>query len=132
MPRKNRRRQTRPPTFFLDRNLGTESVPSALRKAGEHVEVHDDHFDHATEDTEWISKYGEKRWIALSRDAQIRTREIERRAVETAKICLFVLVSKNLTGKDMADAFVKALGRIKAAIKKHHPPFHEMYHLGSL
>jgi hypothetical protein len=97
-------------------------VPSALRSVGEKVEIHDDHFSQTTVDVIWINKCGKKGWIALSRDTKIRARELERKAVESSGVYMFILVSKGLSGKEMAASFTKALGKIKAVIKKHRPP----------
>jgi len=101
VPRKKRRRQSPSPTFFVDRSLGAKVVPSSLRSVGEKVEVHDDHFSQTAEDVVWIAKCGKKGWIALTRDTKIRAREIERKAVKSSGVYMFILVSKGLSGKDM-------------------------------
>ncbi len=41
--------------FFIDRSLGKTHVVNALKNIGELVEIHDDHFNQATPDTDWLA-----------------------------------------------------------------------------
>jgi hypothetical protein len=47
------------PVFFVDRSLGKHVVPDALRAAGAHVEVHDDHFAQDALDEVWLPAVGQ-------------------------------------------------------------------------
>ena len=53
------RRRKRPEkiTFFVDRSLGSQIVPNALRQAGATVEIHDDHFSADEEDLVWLQEW---------------------------------------------------------------------------
>ncbi|MBI2922026.1 MAG: hypothetical protein HYY18_13145 [Planctomycetes bacterium] len=101
------------PTFFLDRCLGSIVVAEALRKSGAQVTVHADHFRHDCPDVEWLAAVGPRRWIVLTKDKWIKRRELERKALEEAKVAAFVLAAKDLTGEQIGAAFVASLPRLR-------------------
>ena len=109
--------------FFLDRALGKNKVANALRNAGETVEIHDDHFPKNAFDNDWIPIVAKKGWVILTADLKIRYRKLEMLAVEHSKAKLFVLVSGNLSGDEMASAFVKAIKSIKRIAANQKGPF---------
>jgi predicted nuclease of predicted toxin-antitoxin system len=111
------------PVFFLDRSLGKHIVAEALRAAGQDVHIHDDHFRQDTTDEEWLRQVGQQGWIVLTKDQWIRRRSHERAALMQAGVKAFVLVAGNLSGRDMAEIFVKALPAIQRFISRHEPPF---------
>jgi len=112
-----------PSTFFVDHSLGNKKVAAALRLIGVPVEVHEDHFPINARDEEWILEVGQRGWIVLTKDDRIRYRLVERAALVKAQVAMFTLTSGNLTGEEMAQAFVKALPRIYRFLAKHRPPF---------
>jgi uncharacterized protein with PIN domain len=65
-------------TFFLDRQLGRHKMSGILRIAALNVEIHDDHFEQDAPDEEWLMVAGQKGWIVVTRDEQIRYRESRR------------------------------------------------------
>src|SRR5947207_15847547 len=79
------RRQLKRTTFFLDRSFGGNLILGKLRDAGFKVESHHKRFRHNTPDTEWLAVVGEKKWIALTRDAMIGRRLLELDALLAAK-----------------------------------------------
>jgi PIN like domain len=109
--------------FFIDRSLGKKIVAQALRKIGETVEIHDDHFAPDAKDEDWLAEVGKRGWIVLTKDDRIRYRVTERTALTSSRVRAFVLTSSQLHGAEMAAAFVNALPRIKRLIAKHAPPF---------
>lgn len=109
--------------FFLNENLGTKQVATALRLAGAMVEIHTDHFPPGEEDEDWLPEVGKRGWIVLTKDDKIRYRTPERIALVKAGVALFALASGNLRGEEMAQAFVKALPRMQQFLAKYHPPF---------
>ena len=109
--------------FFIDRSLGRKIVAQALRDVGERVEIHDDHFAPDAKDELWLVEVGSRGWIVLTKDDRIRYRVTERTALAVAKVKAFVLTSTQLQGSEMADAFIKALPRIKRLLAKHRAPF---------
>jgi len=114
---------TEPPTFFVDRCLGSSDVPNALRQAGARVEIHDDHFAQDALDTDWLPIVGAKGWILLTRDKRIRRRELEKQALMSAGIGAFFLSGTEMTGEDMAQAFVAALSEMSHVVEKRVRPF---------
>jgi len=111
------------PIFFSDASLGRRVVPDALRAAGVALVVHDDVFPPGTPDQEWLREAGQNGWIVLTKDKKIRYRDIERRALEEARVGAFVLTGKNLTGDEMGRAFVSAIPRMLRVIRKTTRPF---------
>lgn len=109
--------------FFIDRSVGKKSVAGPLREAGLTVELHDDHFPQDAHDEEWLVEVGRRKWCVVTRDDRIRYRRLEAQAVHNAKVAMFVIVSKNLTGPQTAEVILKALGRIKRFISSHRRPF---------
>jgi predicted nuclease of predicted toxin-antitoxin system len=110
-------------TFFIDRCLGNKLIVETLRAAGVSVEIHDDHFGKNTQDIDWIPEIGRRGWIVLTKDARIGKNQIERLAVANARVRMFVLVSQNLSGADMANIFVTAIPTMEKFIAHNLAPF---------
>lgn len=115
--------QLQPTTFFIDRCLGTKSIVEALREINVAVEIHDDHFKQNSLDVDWLPEIGKRGWIILTKDANIGKSQIERMAVASANIRMFVLASQNLSGLDMADIFVRSIPEMKRFINLNPAPF---------
>ena len=111
------------PVLFLDECLGSTDVPVALRAKGIRVELLHEHFDLATQDTEWLREVGKRGWVVLTKDQRIRRRRVEIDALMAANVAAFVLTSGNLTGAETAAAFVSAWSRIQKALRDHALPF---------
>jgi predicted nuclease of predicted toxin-antitoxin system len=109
--------------FFIDRCLGNKLIVETLRTAGVSVEIHDDHFGKNTQDVDWIPEIGRRGWIILTKDARIGKNQIERLAVADARVRMFVLVSQNLSGADMANIFVTAIPTMENFIAYNLAPF---------
>jgi hypothetical protein len=86
-------------------------VAEALRRSGCSVEIHDQHFHQAAKDTDWLPEVGRRGWVVLTKDRQIRTRQNELIALLSAGVAAFVLTAADLSGPEMASAFVRALHR---------------------
>lgn len=108
--------------YFVDRSLGGQLVADALREAGARVEIHDHHFRQDCLDQEWLTEVGRRGWVVLTKDKRIADRRLERLAVASAEVRMFVLVAGNLTGQDMAAAYVKALPSMQRFARTHQPP----------
>ena len=72
--------------LFLDESLDSDSVATALRAAGAHVERLTDHFAKGTPDEVWLERAGRESWIVLTRDKRIRYRKLERIALKMAGV----------------------------------------------
>ncbi len=115
-------------TFFLDESLDNLTVAAALREAGAQVERSTDHFGKGTRDEVWLAKAGQNGWIVLTRDKRIRYRQLERLALQAAKVRAFVFTGGNVTSKDTGAILVGALDRMTKIARADPGPF--MYHIG--
>lgn len=109
--------------FFVDRSLGGRKVVSALRAVGVTALAHDDRFAPETPDVEWLKAVREEGWVVLSRDKRIRYNPLEKLALANARARAFFLGSSNLTGDEMASAFVAALPKMLRFLDSHTAPF---------
>lgn len=64
-------------------------------------------------DKDWLTSVGRRGWVVLTKDDRIRYRATEWAALKKAGVKTFVLTSGQLQGKEMAEAFIKALPKMK-------------------
>lgn len=98
-------------------------IASALRRAGATVEVHDDLFHQGAADEVWLQAAGEKSWVVLTKDKNIRYHAREKETLIAYGVRAFVLTAKALNADEMATVFVKALPKIARILEKNHGPF---------
>jgi hypothetical protein len=105
-----------PPEFFVDRSLGRQVVPDALREAGVvvHVmaDVYGERIGQGLADEEWLHDAGERGWVVLMKDAKIRYRPAELQVIIDHGLRAFVLTNANLRGAEMAARLLANLPRI--------------------
>jgi len=74
------------PDLFIDRSLGRIQVPGLLRAAGLRLVTLAEHFgtpaDEKVADTTWLAEVGQRGWVALMKDENIRRNRAERMAVK--------------------------------------------------
>jgi PIN like domain len=131
--RRNRRSRTRSstsaasrpklPPIFLDENLAGKRLPEGLRKDGLAVKLLHEEFQRGVLDTDLLPRIGEKGWILLTKDNQIRRRPLEIQAFIAARLRVLVFESAEMTSGEMLDAFRKALPAIGQFVKKRKAPF---------
>jgi predicted nuclease of predicted toxin-antitoxin system len=109
--------------FFIDRCLGSKRIVTALKSSGIAVEIHDDHFAKDAQDVDWLPEVGKQGWVILTKDARIGKNHLERMAVTNAGISMFTLASQNLSGKEMADIFLKSITKMQEFVRTHPAPF---------
>lgn len=110
--------------YFVDRSLGRKIVPGELRRAGARVIVHDERFPIDCPDSTWLSTAGRQGWVVLTSDKRIRYRINECESLLQARVRAFVLTSmKNLSGREIAACFVRALPNMENVLNAHVPPF---------
>ena len=125
--------QPQPTTFFIDRCLGGKCIAEVLRRSGITVEIHDEHFDKGAQDVEWIPQVGQRGWIVLTKDKNISKNHLERLAVASAGVKMFILASQPLSGSEMAEIFLKAIVAMQEFVRKHPAPFiAKIYRNGSI
>ena len=116
--------QLEPLVFFIDRCLGRNIIPGALRRAGAEVRIHDEFFQPNAKDEVWLAEAGRQGWIVLTKDTRIRYRAVEINALLAAKARAFVLTARgDLQGREIAAIFVKALAAIKRLAANTPSPF---------
>ncbi len=111
------------PAFFVDRSLGGRLVVEALRAAGATVIAHDDVLPQDTTDVAWLAEAGRRGWIVLTKDGAIRRNPHERAMFQQARVRVFALARRDLSGSDMADLFVFALPGMRRRAGAIRPPF---------
>ena len=74
-------------------------------------------------DVEWLRVAGSEEWVVLTRDKNIRLRQIERSALIAAHVAAFVFTGGNASGVETAEAIVAALPRIETRLIADKPPF---------
>ena len=115
----------RQPRFFVDRSLGGVVVPQRLREAGFDVETMRERYGERRAqriaDVEWLADVGKAGLVVLMKDKRIRTRPAEQAAVVTYGLRCFCLARGNLTGAEMAEAFVRARDAMLRACERAGP-----------
>jgi hypothetical protein len=96
---------------------------AALREAGATVQRLTDIFPKGTLDEVWLAKAGENGWVVLTRDKRIRYRQLERMALQTAKVRAFVFTGGNVTGKDTGAILAGAFSRLEKLSRSQSGPF---------
>lgn len=94
-----------------------------LRDAGHRAHVQHDTFGSGTPDLEWLPEVGARQWILITKDKQIRKREIELRALRQANIRAFVLTAAGLTGQEQAHVLERALPAMLRLLRRHNKTF---------
>lgn len=109
------------PDLFLDRSLGRVHVPATLRAAGVRLhtlaDVYGSPADEAVADVDWLEMAGRRGWPVLMKDARIRYRDVERRALLTHGVRAFCLTNGNLRAQEMARQVLDALPAIEQACR---------------
>ena len=102
--RSGTKRSTEQPNlvYFVDRCLGCDAVPQAIRDAGFDVELMDDHFDHKTKDHVWIPKVAAWGWVIVTKDKRILHRPAERAAIERSGAHYVAVVGHGKSGSGLA------------------------------
>jgi hypothetical protein len=117
-----------PVTFFVDESLDSLSVVSALRDAGASVQRLTDHFPKGTPDEVWLAEAGRNGWVVLTRDKRIRYRQLERLALQAARVRAFVFSGGNVTGEETGAILAGSLERVTKIARADPGPF--IYHIG--
>jgi predicted nuclease of predicted toxin-antitoxin system len=111
-----------PFVYFVDRSLGRGIVVESLRDAGAAVHAHDDHFAQNTPDTEWLIEVGQRGWVVLTKDKNIRSNQLELRALLQANVACIMLGRGDLTAATMGKLFGDNLRKIERVLRRFHLP----------
>lgn len=115
------------PDLFIDRSLGRRQVPDLLRSRGLRLVTLAEHYgvpaDEEIEDTTWLELVGTRGWIALMKDAEIRRRPAEKRALHDHSVRAFCLSGGNLRADEMAARYILSLAAMARACVESPGPF---------
>ncbi len=113
------------PELFLDRSLGRIQVPRLLRSAGLRLVTLAEYYgvpaDERVADVEWLELAGSSGWVVFLKDARIRSRTVEREAVQHFGVRYFCITRQDLTAAQMADRYLDHLGTIADACSEPGP-----------
>ena len=109
--------------WLLDRCMGRHDVASALKAAGEQVQILDDHFPQTALDVEWLPVIGARGWLLITKDMKIRKRPSELEALKRARIGAFILSAKDLTGVQQGELLAGRLAQMERKADQFARPF---------
>jgi GTPase len=79
-------------------------------------------FPQDAQDTTWLPEVGRRGWVVLTKDRHIRTRRNEVAELMAAGLAVFVVTKADMSGDEMALAFVAALpAMLRMAARKPRP-----------
>ena len=108
-----------PVTFYVDECLGRH-VPGELTAAGYDVRPWYEHFA-GRDDAEWLPAIGERAWVLLTKDKDIRRRPLEIEAILNARVRAFVLTATQLRREEQAAIFLRAMPKIHRICRRTGP-----------
>jgi PIN like domain len=90
--------------YWVDRSLGGDIVPGALRSAGVEVRTYAELYpsDSKVPDHVWIPEVAERGWVILTKDKKIRRLPIEIEALRRAQARYICLSATNMRGDEQA------------------------------
>jgi predicted nuclease of predicted toxin-antitoxin system len=98
-------------------------VPEALRAAGHTVYLLSAVFGTGALDPDWLPQVGERGWVLITKDKNIRKRPIEMRAHMGTNVRSFVFTAGNMTGEQQGQLLVSAFPKILKILKRTAAPF---------
>lgn len=94
-------------------------VSQVLREAGHVAHVQGPAtFGTGTPDTEWLPEVGRRGWVLITKDKNIRKREIELRALQESGVRAFVLTAGGLTGEEQGRVIREAMPGILRLLRR--------------
>lgn len=87
------------------------------------LEIHDNHLPLNAPDEQWIALVGQRQWVALTKDKNIRFRSSELESIRKHAARIVVIRAKNATGPQIAEAVLKGRKQIARFASRTTPPF---------
>jgi hypothetical protein len=106
---RTRRRRHSPPTLYVDECLG-RAIALKLQSDGHDARPFDE-FAGKT-DVEFLPTIGERRWVLLTKDKNVRRNQLEVNAILNAGLRAFVITATSLNHQQIADLVSKAMPKI--------------------
>jgi len=85
--------------------------------------VHDDHLPINVPDEDWIKLVGQRGWVALTKDKNIRHRYAKFDAIFQHKASVIVIRAKSITGNELSKLVVQHFNSIQQFAAGHSAPF---------
>jgi hypothetical protein len=98
--------------FYLDESIYSRRLADAMREAGANVRTPYDDGLAGSSDESWLTTIGQRGWLALMRDQNIRRRPLERRALVSAGVGAFVCTAGEATANETATAVILLLRKM--------------------
>ena len=86
-------------------------MPAELAVAGYDIRPWYEHFA-GRDDVEWLPAIGDRGWVLLTKDNDIRRRPLEIEAILNARVRAFVLTATELRREEQAAIFLTAMPKI--------------------
>jgi hypothetical protein len=83
--------------------LSGARVADTMRAHGLSVHVIEDHHDQKTPDAEWLTTVGQRGWIGLTRDQDIKRSPLTLEAIKAARAKMFCLTADNFNADTIGD-----------------------------
>lgn len=124
----SRGRPPEPPLrFFLDRSLGSQVVPHALRAAGWHIETMDERYglmaSQLIRDVQWIEEATLAGDILLAKDLRIAKNVLEATAIYQTSARAFALARRDIDAQTMIKCFIGNESRIMRMARRAAGPY---------
>ncbi|TET32920.1 MAG: hypothetical protein E3J72_18500 [Planctomycetota bacterium] len=108
--------------FLVDQNIG-ERFAKGMKSFGEEVEYLGDHYPLNISDKDLLADIGEKGWVLISREKEIRYKPAEKAAFVKHSNGAFLLSGKKLSGCKIIQQLVRNWHRIKEKADNTRKPF---------
>jgi len=105
-------------------------VPGELRAAGYDVRPWYEHFA-GQPDVGWLPAIGNRGWVLLTKDKDIRRRPLEIEAILNAHIRAFVLTATELGREEQAGIFLRAMPKIHRICRRPGPFIYNITRMGN-
>jgi PIN like domain len=108
--------------FYLDESIYSRSLAEGMREAGANIVTSFETGLAGSTDEKWLAAIGEKSWLALMRDQNIRRRSLERRALVAAGVGAFVCTAAEATAGEVRAAVTALLQKmVNVAVSEPRP-----------
>lgn len=117
--------------FYLDESIYSRSLVEGMREAGASVVTPFEAGLSGSTDEKWLAAIGEKHWLALMRDQNIRRRALERRALIAAGVGAFVCTAGEATAVEVRQTVTSLLHKMVNIAVSEPRPFIYTFSLGA-
>ena len=109
--------------FYLDESIYSRRLAEGMRAAGASVTTPYEAELAGSTDENWLVAVGERRWLALMRDQNIRRRALEKQALVSAEVGAFVCTAGEGAAGETTEAIVALLQKMVSIAASERRPF---------